>query len=79
MSEENKSGAGGIIAALLIGGAIGAALGILFAPAPGKVTRQKLNDWMDDEIEKGKEKLAKVGEELKHRKDQLMSAMHKES
>ena len=68
--SENKSGS--IISAFVLGGIIGAALGILFAPAKGKDTRVKINDWLEDTTEKAKEKLETLEEEIKKRKDQLL-------
>jgi gas vesicle protein len=68
--SENKGGE--IIGAFIVGGLIGAALGILFAPAAGKETREKLGDWMDESKEKAKEKLEKLQEEIKERKDHLL-------
>ena len=67
---ENSSGE--IVGAFLVGGLIGAALGIMFAPAKGTETREKLVDWMDETKEKAKENLEKLENEIKHRKDQLL-------
>ncbi len=75
MAEDNQ--AGKIIGAFVIGGLVGAALGILFAPKAGKETRKDIADWMDETYEKSKHKLEAMGEELKHRKDQLAQAFNK--
>jgi gas vesicle protein len=63
---------GEIIGAFVVGGLIGAALGILFAPKAGKETREELGEWMDETKEKAKEKLEKLEEEIKRRKDHLL-------
>ena len=68
--SENRSG--GILSAFMIGGIIGAAIGVLFAPAKGKDTRVKLNDWIDDTTEKAKDALETVEDEIKKRKEQLL-------
>jgi gas vesicle protein len=68
--SDNKGGE--IIGAFLVGGLIGAAIGILFAPKAGKETREQLGDWMDETKEKAKEKLEKLEEEIKRRKDHLL-------
>ncbi|HAH31167.1 MAG TPA: YtxH domain-containing protein [Elusimicrobia bacterium] len=68
--SENRTGE--VVSAFLLGGIIGAALGILFAPASGAETREKVCDWMDETKEKAKEKMAKLEEEIKRRKEQLL-------
>ncbi len=68
--SENKGGE--IVGAFLVGGLIGAALGILFAPKAGKETREEIGGWMEETKEKAKEKLEKLEEEIKRRKDQLL-------
>jgi len=68
--SENRSGE--IVSAFLLGGLIGAALGILFAPASGKETRTRVNDWLEDTTAKAKGKLESLQEEIKKRKEQLL-------
>jgi gas vesicle protein len=68
--SENRGGE--IIGAFVLGGLIGAALGVLFAPKAGKETREQLNTWMDETKEKAKEKLEKLEEEIKRRKEHLL-------
>lgn len=47
MSEE-KCGAGGILVAFLAGGLIGAGLALLYAPASGRETREKIGGMAED-------------------------------
>ena len=47
MSEE-KSGSGGIFMAFLAGGLIGAGLALLYAPASGRETREKISGMAED-------------------------------
>ncbi|OGS66698.1 MAG: hypothetical protein A3J79_01515 [Elusimicrobia bacterium RIFOXYB2_FULL_62_6] len=68
--SENRTGE--VVSAFVLGGIIGAALGILFAPASGKETRARVNDWIEDTTEKAKEKLEKLEDEIKKRKEQLL-------
>lgn len=68
MSEHKN---GDILAAFLIGGVVGAILGILFAPASGRVTRERIGDWLEEKKEHTKEALEKLEEEIKKRKEQL--------
>ena len=51
MSKEKKSGIGKFIA----GAAVGAGLGILFAPKKGSETRKDLKNKLDELIGKAKE------------------------
>jgi len=73
--NDNKTGA--VVMAFILGGIVGAALGIVFAPTSGKETRKRINGWMDDALEKSKDTFEKVQEELKHRKDQFVQAVTK--
>ncbi len=68
------SNGGEIIGAFLVGGLIGAALGMLFAPTAGKESREKLGEWFDENKGKAKEKLEKLEEEIKQRKDHLLKS-----
>ena len=71
MAEKNS---GEVILAFLLGGIIGACLGILFAPASGKETRKKINvvlkdlgEKAEELFEEGKEKVQEVVEETKEK------------
>ena len=60
MSENNS---GEVILALILGGIIGAAVGILYAPRSGKETREKLMDLGEDFADK----IEDAGEEVKNK------------
>ena len=62
---ENSNNSGQVIGALLIGAAIGGALGILFAPHKGSVTRKKIMGATDDLTESLKEKFDALLEEAR--------------
>jgi gas vesicle protein len=68
--SENRTGE--IVTAFVIGGLVGAIIGILFAPAAGKVTRERIGDWIDEKKEDAKEALEKLEEEIKKKKEQIV-------
>lgn len=53
---ENSNNNGKLIGAILLGTAIGAALGVLFAPAKGSETRKKITAKGEDLTDSMKEK-----------------------
>lgn len=60
---------GGNLAAFLLGGLIGGALGVLFAPKSGKESREQLRQLLDEASDKG-EKLVR---EARERGEQLFA------
>ena len=70
--------AGAGIAAFLLGALVGAAAGVLLAPAKGEVTRRKLKRWADDTYEEQKEYVLEHAGELKEKiKDRAEEAREK--
>ena len=53
--------------ALLVGAAVGAVIGILFAPEKGSKTREKIKDGLDDLKDKAKSKIDLLDDETKER------------
>lgn len=70
MSDNAK-----VVAALLVGVAAGAALGILFAPEKGSETREKLNDSIKDLGETLKERSQEQLGQISEMADQVLSAL----
>jgi len=67
---------GKILAALIIGAAVGAAFGILYAPDKGSETRKKINeegkkmsDAIKDKFNKMKEKMNAVKDDLEQQEE----------
>lgn len=69
-SSSDKSGA---IAALLAGLAVGAVLGILFAPDSGKNTREKISDKALDLADNAKDSIHSLQDKLTYGKDSLVN------
>lgn len=62
---ENLNNTGKLIGTLVLGAAIGAALGILFAPAKGSETRKKITGKSDDLADAMKDKFNDFLEDIK--------------
>ena len=54
MSEERGSGASGVILSFILGGLVGAALAVLFAPRSGEETRELLEEKLREGVERGR-------------------------
>ncbi len=64
MSERNSTGE--VILAFVLGGIVGAAAGLLFAPASGKETRKRIKDMSEDLTEKAEGFVGEVKEKAVH-------------
>ena len=72
MSSEDR---GSNLIFFLAGAAIGAGLGVLFAPKAGKETREQLGDWLKEKREDGGALLAKLKVEGLQKKEALAAAL----
>lgn len=61
MSRESRSGAGDVTLAFLLGAAAGAAIALLFAPAPGRETRE----FLGQKAREGQDKAAELAKEAR--------------
>ncbi len=64
---NNSNDTGKVVGALLIGAAIGGALGVLFAPHKGSETRKKITGKSDELTDSMKEKFNEFLDEVKKR------------
>ncbi len=60
-----EAGAG--LAIFVLGALLGAAAGVLYAPAKGEVTRRKLKRWANDTYEENKEAMLEHAREFKEK------------
>ncbi len=59
--------AGAGLAAFLLGAVVGAAAGLLLAPAKGETTRKKLKRWANDTYEDNKELMLEHAHDMKEK------------
>lgn len=71
MASDN----GGFFSGLIVGSAIGALAGILFAPKAGKDTRETLMHDSDEILSKAKSELEKLRHDLSDLKDKVSSTI----
>ncbi|ATA73490.1 MULTISPECIES: YtxH domain-containing protein [Capnocytophaga] len=66
---------GNVLLALVTGVAIGAGVGILFAPDKGKNTRKKIKDSVDETTHKLKEKIDHLTQEVKLKTTEIKGSL----
>jgi gas vesicle protein len=72
MARDNDGFGGALL--FVTGAAIGAALGVLFAPRSGGETREQLGDWLKERREKGTDLLNTVKDESLAKKEAVIAA-----
>lgn len=68
---ENLNGTVKVISAVVVGALVGGALGILFAPEKGSITRRKLVDGSNDMAEELSKKMKDQAELLRQKANDL--------
>lgn len=71
--SNNNSSAGPVLLAFVLGAAAGAAVALLYAPAPGEETRQRIKDKAREGREKA-EAVAREGREFLSRQRENLGA-----
>ncbi len=72
MARDNDGLGGALL--FVTGAAIGAALGVLFAPRSGNDTREQLADWLKERREKGADLISNVRDESNAKKEAIVAA-----
>ncbi|MEK7234342.1 MAG: YtxH domain-containing protein [Elusimicrobiota bacterium] len=72
MARDNEGLGGALL--FVSGAAIGAVLGVLFAPRSGGETREHLADWLKERREKGEALLNTVKDESFSKKEAIVAA-----
>jgi len=77
MARDDGNGAGTVLLAFLLGAAAGAAVALLFAPAPGKDTREYLSEKAREGKEKAADTARQARETLNRQRENLSAAIER--
>jgi gas vesicle protein len=77
MAKEDSGGAGGILAAFLVGAVVGAAVALLFAPASGEETREFLGEKAREGRAKASETARQTREVLSRQRETIAAAIER--
>ncbi len=77
MAKEESGGAGGILAAFLVGAVVGAAVALLFAPASGEETREFLGEKAREGRAKASETARQTREVLGRQRETIAAAIER--
>jgi gas vesicle protein len=77
MARDSDAGAGGVMLAFLVGMVAGAAVALLYAPAPGSETRDFLGEKAREGRERATEAAARGREVVSQGRETLASAIEK--
>jgi gas vesicle protein len=77
MAKDNGGGAGSILLAFVLGAVSGAAVALLYAPAPGRETREYLGDKARESRDRAADAAAKGREIVTQGRETLATAIEK--
>jgi gas vesicle protein len=77
MSDTSNGHTGTVLLAFVVGAIAGAAVALLWAPAPGEETRRKLGERAREGSEKAAEAARRGGEFLRQQRESLSTAIDK--
>jgi gas vesicle protein len=77
MAEDRGGSGGSVLVAFVLGAVAGAAVALLWAPAPGEETRRKLGDRAREGRDKATEAARQGREFIKAQRDNLTSAFER--
>jgi gas vesicle protein len=75
--QQNNGQSGAVLLAFVVGAIAGAAVALLWAPAPGAETRRKLGDAARESSEKAAEAARQGREFLRQQRESVSSAVEK--
>jgi gas vesicle protein len=77
MARDDSDGGGAVVLAFLLGAVAGAAVALLYAPAPGRDTREFLNEKAKEGRERANEAAQKGREAFRQGRETLTSAIER--
>jgi len=77
MARDDSGGAGNILLAFILGAVSGAAVALLYAPASGRETRERLAERAEDARAKAAEAAAKGRDALSQGRETLTTAIER--
>jgi gas vesicle protein len=77
MARDEGAGAGSVLLAFLLGAVSGAAVALLYAPAPGRETREYLGDRAREGRDRANQAAQRAGQFVQQGRETLTSAIEK--
>jgi gas vesicle protein len=77
MSKDNGAGAGSVLLAFILGAVAGAAVALLYAPATGRETRERLNEKAREGRERAAEAAARGRQAVSRGRESVSTAIER--